>query len=525
MADYEGHVIGFEDEIQHDGEVYLEKMDPAEPQEPAPGPRLRFPLSEFFGKIDRGEYIPLETGIDFIDDLTGGGFIPGTITMIVADPGAGKTSLCQQLAGQFARNGYQVAFINYEMDEGQLFARDLSREVEPPEGRLYDPRFHAGAILRGDMSTARHSVAVTKYKRFREAVAKYEAEIYPNLFYNPYIPEEDENGLPTDNYRPIRNTAKDLRVLTRLKLFDYQERRREAEAAGEDLEKVHAAILFIDYIQLIATGSDSKINALEEITGILADYAKAGNTLVFAVSSASKESRKNTQPKTRKTDDEDEEETPQEKEDPNAPGRPIAVYCDKARFGTPGRVAHVRFIGAASKFIIPAGYTGTRYAGEFEKMGYLCKSSANGASVLEYSAAYFLSLNDDRRPHATTSHQEPTAPASTLAEISAELEETNSAWGNMKKLKKGRKATTVVDDPEEAAETVPETTPKSGQKTSPATKKAIKEARAFLRESKGREPTTAEVAQYIDKTEATVKRYFATFPGLRGAADPDGGEA
>lgn len=374
----------------------------------------RLELSDFFAKIDRGEYIPIKSNIDFVDDLTGGGFVPGTITMIVADPGAGKTALCQQLAGQFARNGYNVAFINYEMDEGQLFARDLAREVKPPrESALaYDPGITARDILRGDLSPVRRSVPVEKAKRWEAAVEDYQTHISRRLYYNMYVRDEDGNGNFTGDPRPIRNTAGDLRLLTRQLLASYDRKRKAAEAAGEDLAKVHAAILFVDYIQLITTGSDSKINSLEEVTGVLTGYAKAGNTLVFAVSSASKESRRNTQTtKPAKTDD---EETGQPSADPGDSEeteekpriKPICIYCDKARFGIPEKAAHVQFIGAVGKFI---SNEAPKFAGEYEKQGYLRKASANGASVLEYSAAYFLSLNDEQRAKEAAKKREKKA--------------------------------------------------------------------------------------------------------------------
>lgn len=376
----------------------IRATDPAEAAED-PGKvkrKWRIEITDFLNRVDRGEYVPIKTNIPFIDDLTDGGFIPGTITMIVADPGAGKTSLCQQLAAQFARNGLFVSFVNYEMDEGQLFARDLAREVKPAKtgkksGLLYDPTITAGEILRGYLSPARHKVAEEKAKRFRETLEDYTTNIASRLYYNMFVIDEDEAGNLTGEPRPIRNTAHDLRLLTRLLTASYKKRRNAAKEAGEDLEHIHAPILFVDYIQLIATGSENKINALEEVTGILADYARDGRTLVFAISSASKESRRNTQTEKPKKEDEEEPEADGKK----TTGRPICIYCDKARFGDPGKVARVQFIGAASKFVSP-DYERPRFAGEYEKKGYLCKASANGASVLEYSAAYFISLNRER---------------------------------------------------------------------------------------------------------------------------------
>ena len=124
-----------------------------EDPKPEKGATWRVTLSQVLNKIDKGDYIPIQCNIPFIDNLTGGGFVPGTVTVITADPGAGKTALCQQMAAQFARNGHNVSFINYEMDEGLLLARDLSREIKPYNSSMvYDPAATPYYILRGDFS-------------------------------------------------------------------------------------------------------------------------------------------------------------------------------------------------------------------------------------------------------------------------------------------------------------------------------------------------------------------------------------
>ena len=377
--------------------------------------RWRVTLADVMAKIDKGDYIPIPSNIPFIDDLTGGGFVPGTVSVIVADPGAGKTALCQQMAAQFARNGHIVTFINYEMDEAPLYARDLAREVRPPRSgkdgdalRFYDPTITPLAILRGDLSPARNKVAEEKAKRFREAVEDLEEHVYANLIYRQFIQDTDPETGEKREPRPIRNTIDDLRALTSFNLRLYEQRKAQAEAdpeAGKPMAKkraaTHAPILFVDYIQLIAGASDSKINTLEEITGILTDYAQRGQTIVFAVSSANRASRsearkeamKQTKAAAKNQDNVISFDDEIEDDGKEAPMQPVYIYVDKARLAAPKRLIKAQFIGAAAKFV-QTNNDRPRRPTDKEAGQLLTMTAGAGASVLEYSASYFISLNN-----------------------------------------------------------------------------------------------------------------------------------
>ena len=207
----------------------------------------------------------------------------------------------------------------------------------------------------------------------------YEEHIYPRLYYRQFVRDRLPTGDYSGDVRPIRNTLDDLRELA---AFNMERYKTEKAAAGpEAADRVKAPILFVDYIQLIAGTSDNKINTLEEITGILTDYAQQGKTLVFAISSANRISRNARRkngggpPKTAGT------------------GKPLLLYIDKSRLSEAKKGVDVTFYGSASKFL-PTGKGYTRALTEKEARNVLRMSSASGASVLEYSATYFISINE-----------------------------------------------------------------------------------------------------------------------------------
>ena len=56
----------------------------------------------------------VSTGIDELDELLGGGFIPGSITLIAGNPGSGKTTIAAQFiyhnASVLGNPGIYVSF-------------------------------------------------------------------------------------------------------------------------------------------------------------------------------------------------------------------------------------------------------------------------------------------------------------------------------------------------------------------------------------------------------------------------------
>ena len=69
------------------------------------------------------------TGFQYIDAALGQGFERGTLSVLAADTGLGKSTLALQWALQWARLGHRVAFISYEMSPIQLARRALAAQT------------------------------------------------------------------------------------------------------------------------------------------------------------------------------------------------------------------------------------------------------------------------------------------------------------------------------------------------------------------------------------------------------------
>ncbi|WP_025323300.1 ATPase domain-containing protein [Deferrisoma camini] len=82
-------------------------------------------------------YEPLDrqvsTGVEGLDRLTGGGFLEGTATLFVGEPGAGKTTFCLHAVAAAARRGEPSLFVSFQEDPNQL-ARTARRLGVPSDG-------------------------------------------------------------------------------------------------------------------------------------------------------------------------------------------------------------------------------------------------------------------------------------------------------------------------------------------------------------------------------------------------------
>lgn len=71
---------------------------------------------------------PISTGFEIsLDRILDGGFYPGRLYTIGAEPGAGKTALCMQIADYIAMSGKIVLVFALEMSAEDLAARSVSR--------------------------------------------------------------------------------------------------------------------------------------------------------------------------------------------------------------------------------------------------------------------------------------------------------------------------------------------------------------------------------------------------------------
>lgn len=101
-----------------------------QPAQPAPAKlpdNALSALARFLSTTGNTNYRPISTGFTGLDTILNGGFDPGTMSIVVAEPGTGKTALVMQIAENMAKNGQAVMVFNLEMSEDQLIARSLSR--------------------------------------------------------------------------------------------------------------------------------------------------------------------------------------------------------------------------------------------------------------------------------------------------------------------------------------------------------------------------------------------------------------
>jgi DNA repair protein RadA/Sms len=85
--------------------------------------------------LDKAVALPdrMESGIGEFDRAVGGGFVPGSATLIGGDPGIGKSTLLLQAAALMASRGVAVAYISGEeaTDQVRLRARRLGLGAAP----------------------------------------------------------------------------------------------------------------------------------------------------------------------------------------------------------------------------------------------------------------------------------------------------------------------------------------------------------------------------------------------------------
>ena len=97
----------------------LEKAAPA----PAPGAALR---SSRPAKVDAASVVPPErtkTGIEELDRVLGGGWVPGGVFLIGGKPGIGKSTLLLQACGAMCASGRRVLYISGEESQSQVAMR------------------------------------------------------------------------------------------------------------------------------------------------------------------------------------------------------------------------------------------------------------------------------------------------------------------------------------------------------------------------------------------------------------------
>lgn len=212
-------------------------------------------MQDFFEKIQTEAYKPYKTGVNFFDDLLGGGVVKQSLLLLLAAPGTGKTTLCQQITEAMAANKKRAIYFNLEMSREQMLAKTLSCKLAQ-KGKFYS----ATDILQGYKWNEQQKEDIS------QVLEEYNDNIYPYLKYNPQGISADKDDI--------------LNYLTSIG--------EAAKAKNED-----APIVVIDYLHLITNkdGLDNQELIKQIIIG-LKKYALDYNSIVIAISATGREANK-----------------------------------------------------------------------------------------------------------------------------------------------------------------------------------------------------------------------------------------
>lgn len=210
-------------------------------------------LADFLEKIQTEAYKPYKTELSFFDDLLGGGVIQQSLLIVMAAPGTGKTTLCQQIAEEMAAHKKPVIYINLEMSREQMLAKAISYWMARDGKRLT-----ALDVLQG------YNWGEDTRELVTAAIDKYRRTAYPFIQYNPGSIGSDLDGI----------------------LAYLQEVGERAKATGEQ-----APAVIVDYLHLISTskGLDNQELIKQTVTG-LKDYAVKYNSFVIGISATNRAS-------------------------------------------------------------------------------------------------------------------------------------------------------------------------------------------------------------------------------------------
>lgn len=212
-------------------------------------------LTDFLEKIQTEAYKPHPTGLNFFDNLLGGGIVNQTLLLLLAAPAAGKTTLIQQLAEAMAANKRPVLYLNFEMSREQMLSKAISAKYYRNGGDK-----SMTGILQGYRWTDDERAAITR------VIEDYRRTNYPYIKYNPAGVTSELTGL-LSYLKATGDTAK---------------------ATGKQ-----APAVVVDYLHLI-TSSDKQDTAelIKAAIKGLHDYAVNYDTFVIAIAAVNREAMK-----------------------------------------------------------------------------------------------------------------------------------------------------------------------------------------------------------------------------------------
>ena len=286
-------------------------------------------LDSFLEKIQGSYFKPYTTGLHFLDEVLNGGVMKQTLTMLIAAPGTGKTTLMQQAAEELAAQGTPVIYLNLEMSQEQMLAKAIS-------GRLAKRGIHttANRIMQGYSWTEQDRENITK------EITLYRNSSFKNIHY-------------------VGEIGSDLDAI-----LDY------INAAGKTAqEKDEAApVVVLDYLHLVTSGKRIEAQELikQTVTG-LKRYAIDFNTIVFAIAAASRDAMKTELTLNSARDSSNIEYTADnvltleraEPQEEASDWQTMTIKAVKARYGRANEKRSVSFCPAYNYFAPVADFKGT----------------------------------------------------------------------------------------------------------------------------------------------------------------------
>lgn len=210
-------------------------------------------LTEFLVKIQTEAYKPYTTELSFFDKLLNGGVIAQSLLILMAAPGMGKTTLCQQIAEEMAAHQKPIIYFNLEMSRDQMIAKAISYRLA--KAGQYKT---ALKVLQG------YNWSDTDRQQVTAAVDRYRQEVARYLEYNP------------------RELGNDIDAI-----MEYM--KEVADAAKAKGRPAPAIIL--DYIHLCSTTKKLDTQELlKHVVKSLKGYAIKYNTFAIGISAVNRSS-------------------------------------------------------------------------------------------------------------------------------------------------------------------------------------------------------------------------------------------
>lgn len=228
-------------------------------QAPAPAIRQATPfnpwaigIGDLIEAVENGDYEPMKTGIDQLDNIIGGGLMKRRIYCISAPPAAGKTAFCQMLGESTAEANPDCTclYFCFEMSRAELQARSVARY-----GHAHGKRLGHLDILQGKQG-------------WRETAEAWQQNIGHKIAYDGMA----DNGTPTE-------------LSTVLDIIE------QATAYNATIGRP-APLIILDYLQLLTVGKDEEQEVIKQAMKQFKDFAVKHNTTIIAVVAQNRESNR-----------------------------------------------------------------------------------------------------------------------------------------------------------------------------------------------------------------------------------------